>query len=225
MNKILDPAVGRFIAKPEEEKEEFRSNLNTFRNLYAFLAQIIPFQDSDLEKLYTFLRFLQRKLPKRNESPIYGIEDDVALKYYRLQKISEGSIKLEKSKLGAVDGPTEVGTAAEGKVELQLSKIIELLNERFKTDFTLADELFLESVKEATVHDSKVREAAVVNPIDAFSFVLDKRMNDVMVDRVDKNEEMAARFLNDPEFKKVIMDVITKQVWERIRKEEGVVVA
>ena len=222
MNKILDPAVGRFIAKSDDEKEEFRSALNTFRNLYAFLAQIIPFQDSDLEKLYTFLRFLQRKLPLRNESSIYGIEDDVALKYYRLQKISEGSIKLEKSKTGSIDGPTEVGTAAEGKVELQLSKIIDLLNERFKTDFTLADELFLESVKEATVRDSKVREAALVNPIDAFSFVLDKRMNDVIVDRVDQNEAMAARFLNDPAFKKIIMDVITKQVWEKIRKEEGV---
>jgi type I restriction enzyme R subunit len=176
-----------------------------------------------LEKLYTYLRFLQRKLPLRNETPLYGIEDDVALKYYRLQKISEGSIKLEKSKTGAIDGPTEVGTGGEGKVELQLSKIIELLNERFKTAFTLSDELFLESVKEATVRDSKVREAAVVNPIDAFSFVLDKRMNDVIVDRVDQNEAMAARFLNDPEFKKVIMDVITKQVWERIRKEEGIV--
>jgi hypothetical protein len=34
---------------------------------------------------------------------------------------------------------------------------------------------------------------------------------------------MAARFLNDPAFKKVIMDVITKQVWEKIRKEEGIV--
>ena len=66
------------------------------------------------------------------------------------------------------------------------------------------------------------REAFVVNPIDAFSFVLDKRMNDVIVDRVDQNEAMAARFLNDPAFKKVIMDVFVKQVWERIRKEEGV---
>lgn len=222
MNKILDTAVSRFAKKPEEEKEEFRSNLISFRNLYAFLSQIIPFQDSDLEKLYTYLRFLQNKLPKRNQSPIYDIEGDVSLKYYRLQKISEGSIKLEKGKQDGIDGPTEVGTAAADKAEVELSKIIELLNERFKTDFTLADELFLESVKEATVHDLKVREAAIVNPLDAFFFVLDRRMNDVIVDRVDQNEVMAARFLNDPAFKKVIMDVFVRQIWERIRREEGV---
>jgi len=34
---------------------------------------------------------------------------------------------------------------------------------------------------------------------------------------------MAARFLNEPDFKKLVMDVITKQIWERIRKEEGIV--
>jgi type I restriction enzyme R subunit len=106
----------------------------------------------------------------------------------------------------------------------KLNKIIEVLNEHFKTDFTLADELFFDSLKEATVSDAKVREAAVANPLDAFSFVLDKKMNDVVVDRLDKNEAIASRFLNEPDFKKLIMDVITKQIWERIRKEEGVVV-
>jgi len=77
-------------------------------------------------------------------------------------------------------------------------------------------------VKEATARVRKVREASVVNPIDAFSFVLDKRMNDVIVERLDRNEAMAAKFLNGPAFKKVIMDVISKQVWEKIRKEEGI---
>ena len=224
MNSILDKAVSRFIPKPDREREDFRSTLISFRNLYAFLSQVIPFQDSDLEKLYTYLRFLQYKLPKRNQASLYNIEGDVFLKYYRLQKISEGSIKLEKGKPGAVPGPTEVGSAAE-KEDVELSKVIEVLNERFKTQFTLADELFFDSLKEAAAHDAKVREAAVANPVDAFSFVLDKRMNDVVVDRVDQNEEIASRFLNDPEFKKTVMKVFTKQIWERIRKEEGLDVA
>lgn len=40
-----------------------------FRNLYAFLSQVIPYQDSDLEKLYTYLRYLVLKLPKRKNGP------------------------------------------------------------------------------------------------------------------------------------------------------------
>ena len=224
MNSILDKAATRFVAKPDKEKEDFRSTLISFRNLYSFLSQVIPFQDSDLEKLYTYLRFLQYKLPKRNQSSLYSIEGDVFLKYYRLQKISEGSIKLEKGKTGAVPGPTEIGSGAE-KVEIELSKVIEVLNERFKTQFTLSDELFFDSLREAAAHDAKVREAALANPVDSFSFVLDKRMNDVVVDRVDQNEEIASRFLNDPEFKKIVMGMFTKQIWERIRKEEGLDVA
>ena len=142
------------MAKSEDEREDFRSALISFRNLYAFFAQIIPFQDSDLEKLYTYLRFLQKKLPMRNESSLYDIEGDVSLKYYRLQKISEGSIKLEKAKTGCIGGQQKWAPPLKER-SIQLSKIIEVLNEHFKTDFTLWDELFLESVKEATVRDAK----------------------------------------------------------------------
>ena len=42
----------------EEEAETWRGKLNGFCNLYAFLSQVIPYQDSDLEKLYVFVRHL-----------------------------------------------------------------------------------------------------------------------------------------------------------------------
>ena len=102
MNALLDPAVDRFKAMAdnlkdhvpqdewcrtkEEQQEEFRSLLHNFCNLYAFLSQIIPYQDSDLEKLYTDMGFpqttrnaaLQEWIP---EAPPVGpgdgaIEDD-----------------------------------------------------------------------------------------------------------------------------------------------------
>jgi type I restriction enzyme R subunit len=64
MNACLDPAVGRFGKLDETAREEFRGALTAFRNLYGFLSQVIPFQDSDLEKLYAFVRFLIGKLPR-----------------------------------------------------------------------------------------------------------------------------------------------------------------
>ena len=100
MTNILDKAIERFKELDEEEQEEFKSKLVSFRNLYAFLSQVIPYQDSDLEKLYTYLRFLHTKLPKR-QSGKYELVDEVVLKYYRLQKISEGSIDLEVPTLSA----------------------------------------------------------------------------------------------------------------------------
>lgn len=89
MNSIIDIAVERFTKLEEEEQEDFKSKLVSFRHLYAFLSQIIPYQDSGLEKLYTYLRFLLTKLPKR-KTEAFQLDDEVALKYYRLQKLVKG---------------------------------------------------------------------------------------------------------------------------------------
>jgi type I restriction enzyme R subunit len=222
MNRILDLAVSRFRVKSDDEQEEFRSSLISFRNLYAFLAQIIPFYDSDLEKLYTYLRFLQTKLPKREQGSIFDLEGDVALKYYRLQLISEGSISLVNGKPEPIDGMTELGTGKGDSPEEELSKIIEILNEKFKTEFTPADELFIDSIKEDAVKDKQVRDAAVANPIENFEYVFSKRVDELFVDRMEQNESITARFLNDADFKKVVSAFLVKQVYERIRTEMGI---
>ena len=94
----------------EEEAELWRGKVQAFRNLYGFLSQVIPYQDSDLERLYVFLRHLAAKLPRRKSGPAYQFDDEVRLEYYRLQKISEGSISLQDGDARPLDGPTEVGS-------------------------------------------------------------------------------------------------------------------
>src|SRR5260370_9479363 len=74
MNAALDPAVSRFTVRQrddESEAEEWREKMQAFRNLYVFLSQIIPYQDSDLERLYIYLRHLVAKLPRRNTVTTY----------------------------------------------------------------------------------------------------------------------------------------------------------
>jgi type I restriction enzyme, R subunit len=50
LNGIIDKAVARYAILDDNKKDEFKSKMVSFRNLYAFLAQMIPYQDSDLEK-------------------------------------------------------------------------------------------------------------------------------------------------------------------------------
>jgi hypothetical protein len=92
-----------------------------FRNLYGFLSQIIPFGDSDHEKLYTYLRFFTRQLPRSTGPTSYF--DDVRLTYYKLQKMSEGAIVLDPGSRYPLDGPTEVGTGQQRGPEIELSKL------------------------------------------------------------------------------------------------------
>ncbi|OPY42952.1 MAG: hypothetical protein A4E41_00065 [Methanoregulaceae archaeon PtaU1.Bin066] len=220
MNACLDPAVGRFNQADDDIKEEFRTATIAFRNLYAFLSQIIPFQDSDLEKHYTYIRFLINKLPKRGQGPIYNFNEEVTLQYYRLQKISEGSINLEKGKGGSIDGPTEVGTGAERPSKIELSQLIELLNERFGTDFTPADQLFFDSIKEDAVANSNLRQAAMANTMENFGYMFSRVLEGLFLDRMEQNEEITAKFMNEEEFRDIVARYLIRQVYNQIRSEE-----
>ncbi len=220
MNAVLDPAVDRFKAlqdSDEENAELWRGKLYSFRNLYSFLSQIIPYQDSDLEKLYVFLRHLSAKLPRRKRGPEYNFDDDVRLEYYRLQKISEGSIDLKSGHAYALDGPTEIGTGTVHEEQVALSRLIDVVNERFGTDFNQADQLFFDQIVEAAVTDEILKQAAAVNPEDKFELVFKNLLETLFVERMDQNEEIFGKFMNNRSFKKVVTNWLAAEVYKRLR--------
>ena len=169
-----------------------------------------------LEKLYSFVRFLLTKLPKETGGPIYSFDEEIALKYYRLEKTYEGSPQLEKDKVADLDGPTEVGTSSGQKEQIHLSKLIDILNERFGTEFKPADQLFFESIREGALSDSKIRKAAEVNTMENFGFVFRKALDDLFIDRMDANENITAKFMDDNAFRKIVTEHLTREVFEEI---------
>ena len=219
INAALDPAVDRFKALQdanEDEAELWRGKLEAFRNLYAFLSQIIPYQDSDLERLYTFLRHLSAKLPRRRSGPSYEFDDEVRLEYYRLQKISEGSISLNDGTARPLDGPNEVGSGALHELPVALSRLIDLVNERFGTDFKPADQLFFDQIVEAASQDSALQQAAKVNPQDKFSLVFNNLLETLFIERMEQNEEVFARYMNDEAFQKMVTGWMATEVYNRL---------
>lgn len=220
MNACIDPAVNRYKQLDEKVREEFRETLVAYRNLYGFLSQVIPFQDSDLEKRYSYIRFLLTKLPKDDRGPVYDFDEEISLKYYRLQKIGEGSIKLEPGIPGEVPGPTSVGTGVPHREEIELSKLIDILNERFGTDFKPADQLFLDSIREDAVADSIIRQAALANTVENFGYVFLRALEGLFIDRMEQNEEITAKFMNDKEFQQVVSKHLLNEVYKQIRAEE-----
>jgi len=223
MNACIDPAVNRYNGLEEDVREEFRKTLVAFRNLYSFMSQVIPFQDSDLEKLYSYVRFLLTKLPRDNRGPIYNFDDDVALKFYRLQKIGEGSIVMEPGARYEVSGPTSVGTGVARGDEIELSKLIDILNERFGTEFKPGDQLFFESIREDAVADSSLRQAALANTMENFGYVFRKALEGLFIDRMEQNEEITAKFMNEDHFRETVSQHLLKEVYEKIREETRVV--
>ena len=223
MNAALDPAVSRFTARrddSEEEAEDWRGKVQAFLNLYGFLSQVIPYQDSDLERLYVFLRHLAAKLPRRKSGPAYRFDDEVRLEYYRLQKISEGSISLGDGEARPLDGPTEVGSGLVRPQPVPLSQLIDIMNERFGTDFNQADQLFFDQIVEAALADDGLREAAAVNPGDKFELVFKGLLENLFVERMDQNEEIFVRFMNDSSFQKIVTTWMASEAYRRLRSDD-----
>lgn len=224
MNAALDPAVSRFAARQRENEDEaelWRGKLVAFRNLYAFLSQVVPYQDTDLEKLYVFLRHLGAKLPRRRGGPAYQFDDDVRLEYYRLQKISEGSIDLSEGQGARLDGPSEVGSGLVREQPVLLSQLITILNIRFGTDFNAADQLFFDQLVEVAVADDSLKQAAAVNPGDKFELVFKNLLDALFVERMDQNEDIFVRFMNDAAFQKVVTGWLSSEAYKRLRGDVG----
>jgi type I restriction enzyme R subunit len=220
MNAALDPAVSRFSARQKEDENEaelWRGKLYSYRNLYGFLSQVIPYQDTDLEKLYVFLRHLAAKLPRRRSGPAYQFDDEVRLEYYRLQKISEGSIDLKEGQARPLDGPSEVGSGLLREDHLALSQLITILNERFGTDFNQADQLFFDQIVEVAVADEGLRRAAAANPVDRFELVFKNLLETLFVERMDQNEEIFVRFMNDYPFQRFVTAWMAGEAYRRLR--------
>ena len=223
INAALDPPVDRFrvlLEANEEEAELWRGKLVAFRSLYSFLSQIIPYQDTDLEKLYTYLRHLAAKLPRRKSGPEYQFDDEVRLQYYRLQKISEGSISLLDYSARPLDGPKEVGSGLVREHEVPLSRLIDLINERFGTEFKEADQLFFDQIVEAALAQDTLRQAALANPQDKFALVFQKLVETLFIERMDQNVDIFARYMNDANFQQAVGSWLTDQVYERLTQEE-----
>ena len=216
----IDPAVDRYKdIEEEEEKEAFKKSLRTWTNLYAFMAQIMPFQEVEFEKFYAYARLLLSKLPKRNLSESMKLTDEVALEYYRLQKINDGSIDLVTGENGELDGLTEAGIKRDKEDKATLSEIIEMLNDRFGTEFEEADRLFFEQIETELIQDATLQIQARVNQLDTFKYAFEEMFINKLVDRMDQNREIFEKIIEDQSFGGFVKEWMMKKIFDQLNAE------
>lgn len=220
MNAILDRCVTRFKERADVEQEEFRGLLTAFRNLYGFLSQILPYFDEELEQLYAFVRNLASKLPPPGDGAKFTLDDDVALKFFRLQQVSEGTIDLSHGEADPLKGPTDVGTGGQKDTDVALSTLVDQLNERFGTDFTEADQLFFDQVRATAELDEKIVEAAKANSQANFSAFFGRILDDLFIQRMEGNDEIFNRVMSDKQFRSAAQEHLAQEVYRRIRQSD-----
>ncbi len=228
LNAYIDPAVERYKQLPdavtdknktESNQEDFKNALKTFINLYSFLSQIMPFQDTDLEKFYTYGRFLMKKLPRRNSKDRFELGDEISLEYYRLQKIGEQDIVLEPQGEFGLDGAMEGGIRMPKEEKAALSEIIKAFNTRFGTEFTEADKLFLDQIEAELIADSKLGEQARSNSMANFKFGFDDVFMDKFIGRMDQNQDIFNKVMDDQTFGDIVKTYMLKKVYDRLNRK------
>ena len=216
---FLQPAADRFRALEPDDREAFADRLDAFVKLYAFLSQIIPYTDNDLERLASFGRALLPHLRADRDDEVVRLGDDVELEYYRLQRVSSVAIRVAEDEAVYVATPTAVGTGDPEEERAPLSEIIDRLNERFGTEFTDEDRLFFEQVKERAVRDERVRRTAQANPLDKFRLGIRDKLGKLMIERMGENDTLVTRYMNDPEFQEIAFDVLAREIFEAVGAE------
>ncbi len=217
LQRHVQPAVDRFKAIDEEElRSAFREKLSGYTKVYAFLSQIIPYADPDLEMLYSYGRFLLPHLPLNRDSSTVRLGDEVGLQYYRLQRISSGAIEVREGEEIYVKSPTDVGSGKAMDEKAPLSEIIEVLNERFGTNFNEEDRLFFEQIKEKATNHPQVIQLRQANPFDKFQLGLRQMIEDLMIQRMGENDKIVTRYMDDKSFGNTAFGVLSKVIYEAI---------
>ena len=158
LQAILDEVIERWSDRDEEEREEFRSALQSYIRLYGYISQLITFTDADLEKLYVFVRSLNKKLPKRDAPDVSAVLEAVDLDSFRMQEIHRDlQLKLESEDSEVPGIGSGEGTIADPDEDL-LSNIIQALNDAHQTDFTDEDKVDIETIRRRVNENESLRQ-------------------------------------------------------------------
>ena len=127
----LDTMVKEYNAKSDDEKTEFYTKAKAYLREYSFLAQILPFNDTELEKLYILLKMLITKIaPPRTEDLAKGILNNIDLESIRIILTDTKDIELEEDKGGVK--PSSADGSSKKEVEFErLSNIVKAFNDKF----------------------------------------------------------------------------------------------
>ncbi len=216
---LLGGPAERFKKMEPDEQREVRDALDAYVRAYAFLSQVVEFGDVGLEALYLASRALAAELPSEGGGRL-DLGAEVQLTHLRIEKTSEGAITPDGGY-----GPIESIYSGQGKQVAEekapLSTIITVLNDRFGTVLGTADQLFFDQLEETWMADDQLVAQAQANPIENFRLVFQPQFLKSILGRMDDNQDIFKRVVDDPDFQAAVMDHYLHRVFGRARASDS----
>lgn len=98
---------------------------------------------------------------------------------------------------------------------------IDVINERFALNLTEADQLLFDQLEAAWASDERLAATAEANSFENFRLVFDREFVGSVVGRMEENEELVRRVLDEPDFKRVVEEYYAGRLYERLQGETG----
>lgn len=220
LHAILDSAANIFRRSLTEfHQEDFRTKCKSFVRLYAFLSQIVPFENAYLERLYLFLKHLENKIRRpEDEDLTKDILDKIDMDSYKLKKVAETTIYLKKGEDLKPTPEGMKGNISQPNIQY-LSNIVKEFNDRFGTTFTNEDKVkkmtndLMEDIisdKDAmnNINDSLTRKD-IQNAKITFADVLTEKI----IKHIDSNFKVFKEYNDNKEFR----DFFAGQMFEMMK--------
>jgi type I restriction enzyme R subunit len=222
LNYIIDGVVSRIDQEnlTEGEIESFKATVFDYIKKYAFISQIATFKDPQLEKLYIFLKFLIKKLPKKENPLPYEVLEAIDMETYKIEKKNEVNVVLEDSE-GVID-PMGRG---DGKSDLEdekdaLSRIIKEINERYGTEFSDSDKIILNSLSTKLFKNEALQGSVKNNSKDSAKLKFDEMFENELVDMLDNHFNLYQKLDKSPELKKFVQERVFEYLVRKIDNDK-----
>lgn len=205
----VDPAVGRFVTLSDDGQETFRTGLQHYCRAYAFVAQVMPWADADLERLFLYGKLLLSELPDRPDDPMPQLSKSVQLTHLRLSVTSEGAIAVEASDEPGVALPGEGKGSSQEPVLDKLSALIAVMNEKYGADLGEADKIWVDQQWAVVMGDDEMETVAIHNDRSQYELMLEEKIKDLMLDRHEKNGTLFNQFFANPDFQAMLLNYLS----------------
>ena len=78
----------------------------------------------------------------------------------------------------------------------------------------------MEQIKEKASKDLQVIETALANPKDKFKIGIRKRIEGLMIQRLEENGKIVTRYVEDQDFQNAAFDVLADEIFESVLADQ-----
>lgn len=217
---VLSPIEETVKEAAEDDKKNFRKLLNDFINLYGFLSQLFPIPDIELEKFYEFARHLIRKISISKDKLPLEIQQSIELQQYQIQQTYQGKIELDRGQESLSPIKISEEEITQNKEVEALSQIIEQINERFGTQFTEKDQVFIQHLENDLDQSPSLRASFQVNSPENAKITFDDVLKDLMEETIESNFDFYQQYNKEPEFRNLLLNFLFQRFSERAKERE-----